>query len=282
MRTSINETTRAAIETFLAAGRTKIGVFAQDDEFGQAIIDGAKLAGAELKANVVATAKQPKGQKFEVSTAEQVKALKSAGADAVILGANYQPEAAFIRDSVDDKWNVAYAVMTGESTLLRTLKQHEAKTNKSYTQSPTVAPIAVPDVDDTTYPAVIEYRALMDKRNPKVPDEVRDANYKLTQYNGRSLEGFIEAKILVEALRRAGRDLTRAKLRAAIESIRDWDVGLRAPVTYGPNDNQGLDRVFLLGLRAGKWEPVEDAKSFLKSTSGAASTAAVAAAKPHK
>lgn len=44
-----------------------------------------------------------------------------------------------------------------------------------------------------------------------------------TTYN--SMEGYITAKVFVEALRRAGKDLTREKLIAALESLNNYDLG---------------------------------------------------------
>ncbi|KAB2842543.1 MAG: ABC transporter substrate-binding protein [Burkholderiales bacterium] len=44
-----------------------------------------------------------------------------------------------------------------------------------------------------------------------------------TTYN--SLEGYITAKVFVEALRRAGKDLTRERLVSALESINNYDLG---------------------------------------------------------
>jgi branched-chain amino acid transport system substrate-binding protein len=54
------------------------------------------------------------------------------------------------------------------------------------------------------------------------------------------LEGFAAAKVLVEGLRRAGKDLTRAGLQKALESFRRVDIG-GMEVTYSPTDHTGLD-----------------------------------------
>jgi len=54
------------------------------------------------------------------------------------------------------------------------------------------------------------------------------------------LEGFASAKVLVEGLRRAGPAPTRAKLLAALEGMRKFDLG-GLEVTYGPTDHTGLD-----------------------------------------
>jgi ABC-type branched-subunit amino acid transport system substrate-binding protein len=53
-----------------------------------------------------------------------------------------------------------------------------------------------------------------------------------------SLEGFINAKVLVEALRRAGQKVTRESLIIALESMRDHDTG-GLSVSYGANRHQG-------------------------------------------
>lgn len=51
----------------------------------------------------------------------------------------------------------------------------------------------------------------------------RKAGSKDTTYN--SLEGYITAKVFVEALRRAGKDPTRDKLISALESMNNYDLG---------------------------------------------------------
>lgn len=52
------------------------------------------------------------------------------------------------------------------------------------------------------------------------------------------LEGYVEAKILVEGLRRAGVVLTRDALVTALESLGSYDVG-GMMVTYGPGKREG-------------------------------------------
>jgi ABC-type branched-subunit amino acid transport system substrate-binding protein len=51
----------------------------------------------------------------------------------------------------------------------------------------------------------------------------KNASSKDVTYN--SLEGFLTAKVFVEALRRAGKDLSRDKLLAALESLDNYDLG---------------------------------------------------------
>lgn len=54
------------------------------------------------------------------------------------------------------------------------------------------------------------------------------------------LEGFAGAKVMVEALRRAGPRPTRDKVQAALEGLRKFDLG-GLDITYGPDDHTGLD-----------------------------------------
>lgn len=62
-------------------------------------------------------------------------------------------------------------------------------------------------------PIVHEYRDALKSLEPKAEPSFS------------SLEGFINAKVLVEALRRAGRKLTSQSFIAALESMRGYDVG---------------------------------------------------------
>lgn len=54
------------------------------------------------------------------------------------------------------------------------------------------------------------------------------------------LEGFAGAKVLVEGLRRAGRNPTRASLQAALEGIQKFDLG-GLDVSYSTTDHTGLE-----------------------------------------
>ena len=58
------------------------------------------------------------------------------------------------------------------------------------------------------------------------------------------LEGYAGAKVLVEALRRAGPNPTRVKVRAALETFKDFDLG-GLKLSYSPEDHNGLDFVDL-------------------------------------
>ncbi|MDR6538747.1 ABC transporter substrate-binding protein [Variovorax soli] len=56
-----------------------------------------------------------------------------------------------------------------------------------------------------------------------------------------ALEGYASAKVLVEALRRAGPKPTRARVLAALEGLRNFDLGGGLEVNYSPQDHSGID-----------------------------------------
>ena len=58
-----------------------------------------------------------------------------------------------------------------------------------------------------------------------------------------SMYGCLAAHVFVEALRRAGPDLTRATLIAALESMKDYDTGISGKVTFSSNNHMGITSV---------------------------------------
>lgn len=65
-----------------------------------------------------------------------------------------------------------------------------------------------------------------------------------------AMEGFVAAKVLVEGLQRAGRNLTRERLIHALESIRHADLG-GLMVSYAPDDHTGSEYVELTMIGKG-------------------------------
>ena len=58
------------------------------------------------------------------------------------------------------------------------------------------------------------------------------------------MEGFAGAKVLVEGLRRAGPNPTGVSLTAALNGLKNFDLG-GMELSYGPADHTGLDFVDL-------------------------------------
>jgi hypothetical protein len=75
-----------------------------------------------------------------------------------------------------------------------------------------------------------------------------------------SLEGFVNAMVMVEGLKRAGKDLTREGLIRAIESIHQMDLGLgpQLKLDYSSRCHAGLEAVIPTVSRGGRAVPFTD------------------------
>jgi branched-chain amino acid transport system substrate-binding protein len=90
----------------------------------------------------------------------------------------------------------------------------------------------VPSLRDRREPIVAEYRELLAKKDPKA---VPTAN---------QLDGYIHAKVLVEGLTRAGRNLNTESFIAAMESIKSLQFG-KFIAKYSPTSHNGSSYVEL-------------------------------------
>jgi len=81
-----------------------------------------------------------------------------------------------------------------------------------------------------------------------------------------SEEGFVDAMVLVEAIKKAGKDLTRDGLVAALESMKDVDMGLgsQLKLSFGPEDHQGFSKVYPTVVQNGQPKVFTDWKELKK------------------
>lgn len=87
---------------------------------------------------------------------------------------------------------------------------------------------------------------------PFVRDYRQAADQARVEYSYASLEGYLAARSFTEGLRRAGRDLSRDKLVAALENMSDWDAGgLR--LAFSPRRHSGMDYVDLAVISRGRF-----------------------------
>jgi ABC-type branched-subunit amino acid transport system substrate-binding protein len=99
------------------------------------------------------------------------------------------------------------------------------------------------DPSDQTAEGLASYRALAGEFG--LTDRPRPAQ----------LAAVSAAAVLVEALNRAGRDLDRDRLVAALEGIRDFRTGLTPPLTFGPNRRVGAPGAHAVDLAGHRLVP---------------------------
>lgn len=259
LRASYHQETEGLVDNFVAIGRKNIAVFYQADAYGRSGWSGVKSRLAKYGLNIVAEATYHRGTKYSESLAEQVHILKNSGADAVISVGAYAACAAFIRDARDTGWDVPIANVSfvGSEFLIELLLETGSKNNRNYTQNLLNSQV-VPSYEDTSLPAVNEYRILMDKYRPFPPHELMEQIYKPLRYSFVSLEGFLNAKLLVEILKRLGPDFDKARIPSVVEGIRDLDIGIDTKVSFGPYKHQGIDQVYYTTYRDGRFIPITD------------------------
>lgn len=95
----------------------------------------------------------------------------------------------------------------------------------------------------------------------KAAKEYRDILHKYYPNEapgGYSEIGYVAAQLVVEALKRAGPDLTREKFIAALESIKNWTTGLTPPVSYSATDHRGIKTFAIAKAKGGQWTIVKE------------------------
>jgi len=186
-------------------GRNKIAVFYQADAYGRSGWEGVRnaLARHGLKINGEATYRR--GTQFSASLKRQVEILKEAGPDAIVSIGSYAACAAFVRDARDAGWNVPIADVSfvGSAAMAALLLQSGKSNGADYTNN-LINSQVVPSYEDTSLPAVREYRKRMDRYGAKIPHPWGGSDYQPLRYSFVSLEGFLNAKLLVHILRDMG------------------------------------------------------------------------------
>jgi len=111
---------------------------------------------------------------------------------------------------------------------------------------------------------VVEYRTLMERHAPKPPDVADVKGYTPLGFNFAGFEGFLNAKVIVEALRRTNGNLDASRFKGVVESMRDLDIGIAAPISFGPDRHQALPYVYFAAVEHGSWVPLADWKRWAK------------------
>jgi ABC-type branched-subunit amino acid transport system substrate-binding protein len=266
VRASYRQEMAALVERFWSIGARTFGVYSQADAYGRSGTDGVVRALAARGARVAVETTYPRGAKFEDDMGPAVNALRRTGVDVVLCTGAYQGCGAFVRTARDLGWTVPVSNVSfvGSDAMLRLLVQHGKATGRDYTRA-LVNSQVVPSYDDVSLPGVVEYRTLMERRSPAVPAALRDDKYSPQTYSFISLEGFINARVVVEALRRAGPNPTRIGLRQALESLKSFDLGIGAPLNFGPERHQGLDSVYFTRVDGERWVPIADWSSAVQA-----------------
>ena len=262
VRASYYQEMNLLVDNLWRGGVRNFGVFYQLDAYGRNGTDGVVRALAAKGAELTAEATYQRGAGFEDDMSVAVGYLRDLGVEAVLTTGSYQACGAFIRTARDLGWEVPITSVSfvGSDAMLNLLQTAGQNSGRDYTQQLVTSQV-VPTPDDTAQAAVAEYRSFMDKWQPDVPENLRDTTYQPVPYSFVGLEGFINARVLVSALRLAGEQLTRSKLRDTLDTL-DTDIGLGRRLSFSADRNralhQGFDAVYPTTVENGRWVLLRD------------------------
>jgi branched-chain amino acid transport system substrate-binding protein len=245
-RASYAEETAATVNYLVKVKRLKpsqIAVFAQQDAYGDAGFSGVAKAIRALGGDENAILRLHY-QRNTVDVDDAVDQLRKSRVPirAVIMVPGYRAAAKFIEKTRDLFPSMIYTSVSfvGSTALANELML----LGKKYANGVIVTQV-VPALDGHSS-LVLDYKAALAKYFPgEQPDYV-------------SLEGYVAANVLITALRRNGADLDTEKLVTTLENLRDLDIGLGTPVSYGRSEHQGVHKVWGTQIdENGRYQPID-------------------------
>lgn len=216
LRASYDDETETLVEWLVLQRKKKIAVFYQNDSYGRAGYNGVRAAMDKRKVEIAALGAVDRNTTDVFDAVANIAAVKP---DAVILVSDYKASAAFIKEMRKTGLRPDYLGLS--------FVGHDALAAELGADSHgVIISQAVPYPWDPSFRVSIEYTALVQK------------NAATARPSFNNVEGFIAAKTFVEGLRRAGRDLTREKFMAALETLDNADLG-NFYVSFSPTNHNG-------------------------------------------
>jgi ABC-type branched-subunit amino acid transport system substrate-binding protein len=164
--------------------------------------------------------------RFDV--ADVIKQVRQASAEVVFFLGNTDEALSFLREAEKLSWFPAMLV-TGATIgtgIFAAPLGFDGKVFFSFPTSPA----------DQTADGLREFRALAEK-------------YRLPSNNlAAQLSAYSAAKILVEAVKRAGKEVSRERLIQVLEGFYDYSTGLTPAISYGPNRRVGAAGAYVVTI----------------------------------
>ena len=245
-RASYAEETDAVVQYLVKVKRLKtnqIAVFAQQDAYGDSGFAGVAKAVRALGGDDTAILRLNYTRNtVDVDAAVDDLKKHRIPIRAVIMVPAYRAAAKFIEKTRDLYPNMIY---TSVSFVGSTALANELMLLGPRFATGVIVTQVVPAIEGHSS-LVLDYKAALAKYFPgESPDYV-------------SLEGFVAANVLIAALKRNGPDLDTEKLVQTLENLRDLDLGLGTPISFGRSEHQGVHKVWGTQLDTnGRYQPID-------------------------
>jgi branched-chain amino acid transport system substrate-binding protein len=251
-RASYAEETAAVVNYLVKVKRLlpeQIAVFAQQDSYGDAGFVGVEKAIRPLRGANDSPILRLNYQRNTVDVDDAVAQLQQVQQQknrlpikAVIMVPTYRAAAKFIEKTRDLYPDMIYTSVSfvGSTALANELML----LGKKYATGVIVTQV-VPALEGHSS-LVLDYKSALAKYFPgEAPDYV-------------SLEGYVDATVLVATLQQNGPQLDTEKLVATFENLRDLDIGLGTPMTFSRSEHQAVHKVWGTQLDAdGRYQPID-------------------------
>ncbi len=213
-------------------GIKRIAIFYQNDAYGLAVKGGILKA---LKKRNLDLAGQGTYERNTEDVSAALAALKKANPEAVSMVGTYKAMAAFIKKAKAEGFNPVFLNVSFVGTAALARELGGAGDGVIITQ-------VMPSPKDASVPLVAQYRA-----------DMKAAGH--TELDYTDLEGYIDAVVFVETLKKTGANLTRESFLTAAEGLNASLGGLN--FKFSATDHHALDKIYLTRIAAGQIEAVK-------------------------
>jgi branched-chain amino acid transport system substrate-binding protein len=204
VRASLRDEIHKLTEHLATIGITRLGLFHEDNAGAAAVVATAEEAARKARASIVAKAAYPAGTS---SVGAPVEALLKSNAQAILMISSGAAAAGFIEQ---------YRASGGAAQLFAhsgaDIEQMSKRLSEEQMQGVAIAQVT-PSPYKISGRLAKEFTDLAAKTPPEVP-----VSYAM-------MEGFIAAKVIVEAVRRQGARPTREGVVAALDGMDNVDLG---------------------------------------------------------
>ncbi|MAD42247.1 MAG: amino acid-binding protein [Arcobacter sp.] len=238
-RSSYEEEIEAIVEHLQKdEGIERIAVFYQNDDYGE---EGYISLINSLKKRKLSLVAEGSYKRNTLSINHAFNEIKDASPQAIVMVGAYKTNSLFIKKAKENenlKDTIFCNLSFGDANeMIKELKKQKTNTNNLLFSQ------VVPNYTNTNIPAIKEYQTLMKKYYPN------------QELGFISLEAFLSAKVLVNAIKRIKGDITREKL---LSSLKNTPHNTLEGFNLKFKNTQLLNKIYLFHYKNSTFEKIEN------------------------